>query len=802
VAALAAALLISAIIEVGQAQAAPARYAPTPIASDRVNGVGRSTLIVGDVVYVGGTFTAVTAPNGQTIASRSNLAAFELSTGRLITSFRADTNGTVHALATDGQHLYVGGSFTQVANQNRSRLARLNLATGQVDPAFTVNPTSHVYSLAFGGGRLYVAGAFSWIGGQNRTRVAAVDPATNSVVPGFNTVLDATVNAVTAVPDGSRIYIGGSFTTVNGSPGRRLVALDGLTGQAAGPTFSNVGGPAVDFALSPDSRYLGAALSGGGVNQGAWYDTVTGERLFNQRCDGNGQAIELVADSLFTGFHDDCEGVPGIRLTSNNVRLGGARDTDFMPTFDRFWGVWDIDAVPGALVVAGDFTRVSGIDVSGFAIFPGTAPNVPSVEIGGFREGAEWAFNDRGVDLGSAWRAPAFDDSGWSQGVAEFGYGDGDEATVVSFGPSSSQKYVTTYFRRTVDLPVVPDEVDLWMLVDDGAVVYVNGVEAARDNMPAGPITWSTLAASTRFGVAETVFRPFPLDPALFVAGRNVIAVEVHQDSRSSSDKSFDARLVALAPMTSTATTSTTTTTVLTTTTTTTTTTVPTTTTSTTTTTTVPTTTTTTTVPTGALFTDRFERADGPGWGSEWTTTAANGSIAVEGGTGLMTNANVSGASARAVLSGVSLPPDHDLTFSYRWNSGAAAAYLSVFTRGDGGWLNAYRPRNGYGIEIASHLRAVPLLRMVNGVTTSIGTSQAVEPGGGVNRVRLSVQGTTIRYRIWPDGQPEPTTWAVTATDGSVTSGGQVHLSLVRSSSSVEAKSVYIDDVEVVPGAP
>jgi hypothetical protein len=62
--------------------------------------------------------------------------------------------------------------------------------------------------------------------------------------------------------------------------------------------------------------------------------------------------------------------------------------------------------------------------------------------------GATWKFLDNGTDQGTAWRAPNFDDSSWASGPAELGYGDGGEATVVSYGPSSGSKYITTYFRR------------------------------------------------------------------------------------------------------------------------------------------------------------------------------------------------------------------------------------------------------------------------------------------------------------------------------------------------------------------
>ena len=62
--------------------------------------------------------------------------------------------------------------------------------------------------------------------------------------------------------------------------------------------------------------------------------------------------------------------------------------------------------------------------------------------------GAVWKYLDTGTDQGTAWRAPGFNDASWAEGPAQLGYGDGDEATVVGFGPHPSNVYPTTYFRH------------------------------------------------------------------------------------------------------------------------------------------------------------------------------------------------------------------------------------------------------------------------------------------------------------------------------------------------------------------
>jgi acid phosphatase type 7 len=159
--------------------------------------------------------------------------------------------------------------------------------------------------------------------------------------------------------------------------------------------------------------------------------------------------------------------------------------------------------------------------------------------------GAVWKFLDNGSNQGTGWVAPAFDDSGWQSGPAELGYGDGDESTVVSFGPNSSSKYITTYFRHTFDVadPSQYSGLTLRVVRDDGVVVYLNGVEVFRDNMPSGTITSTTLASSAIGGSSESTFLESSISPSLLQAGANVIAAEIHQANATSSDISFNLEL-------------------------------------------------------------------------------------------------------------------------------------------------------------------------------------------------------------------------------------------------------------------
>jgi hypothetical protein len=160
-------------------------------------------------------------------------------------------------------------------------------------------------------------------------------------------------------------------------------------------------------------------------------------------------------------------------------------------------------------------------------------------------ENVAWKYHAQGQDLGPDWRASDYNDSAWPSGPAQLGYGENDEATVVSYGGISTNRYPTTYFRRSfvMNAGTSLDTLSLGLLRDDGAMVYLNGQEVLRDNMPTGAVDYQTLAASTVGGTAESTYFPFALSPSMLVTGTNVMAVEIHQRALDSSDLSFAARL-------------------------------------------------------------------------------------------------------------------------------------------------------------------------------------------------------------------------------------------------------------------
>lgn len=159
----------------------------------------------------------------------------------------------------------------------------------------------------------------------------------------------------------------------------------------------------------------------------------------------------------------------------------------------------------------------------------------------------DWQYYDQGATPDARWTQPDYDDSGWRTGRAPVGYGDGP-ATTIDAGPSDSP-HNTAYFRHTfeVDRPDFYQDLMLRLRRDDGAVVYLNGTEIYRVNMPEGAPAYDTRATRDVKGLEEQQYFPVSVSRHLHLLNRgdNVVAVEVHQAAGGTGDLGFDLELLA-----------------------------------------------------------------------------------------------------------------------------------------------------------------------------------------------------------------------------------------------------------------
>ena len=224
------------------------------------------------------------------------------------------------------------------------------------------------------------------------------------------------------------------------------------------------------------------------------------------------------------------------------------------------------DATSPYTFTLGDITAASHT-ISAVAVDNGGFRGTNSVSITGTNppnlvviipNGSAWKYLDDGSDQAFFWISPFFDDTGWSNGVAEFGYGDAagnsrPERTVVGFGPDANNKFPTTYFRKVFNLPdpTAYSDYMLRLLRDDGAIVYINGAEVLRSAITNETVDFATYTppavADDGAIYQEIVLTAFELSGTL-VPGENTIAVEIHQDAPNSSDISFDLMLWGILP--------------------------------------------------------------------------------------------------------------------------------------------------------------------------------------------------------------------------------------------------------------
>ncbi len=316
---------------------------PTKASSTwQTNGIVYAVAYARGNVYIGGAFTSVRPPGaapGTGEVARNHLAAFNATTGALL-SFNHNANATVYSLepSPDKTRLYAGGDFT---------------------------------------GTLYVGGTFGNAGGQARTNLAAFTSA-GALLP-FRATPDASVRALIASADGSRIVIGGSFDHVNGVARRALAILD--TSGAVRPQQSSIPRctQVTSFARTATVVFLGGEGSGAGCFDGTVaLNPTTGAQLWRDNCLGATQAVQVIGTWLYVGSHaHNCSSVvggfgetfPAHHLMRENVSNGHIDPGWFPNTSGNNLGPRSLGTDGVKLGVGGDFHQVNNKPQQGFTQF-------------------------------------------------------------------------------------------------------------------------------------------------------------------------------------------------------------------------------------------------------------------------------------------------------------------------------------------------------------------------------------------------------------------------------------------------
>ena len=308
-------------------------YTAAPLPTVQIDGVAWGQLVVGDVVYVVGSFNSARpagALAGQQEVPRSNILAYDLTTGELIEDFAPTLNGAGRSLALseDGKTLYVAGEFDRVNDEWHSRLAAFDISQGHGTLISSFQPvfSTTVKDIAVAGDTLYVGGYFTKVNKQQRTRLAALKASTGELLDWTASAEgpNAQVYAIEVSPDHSKVVIGGSFSSVNGSsrPGYGMALLDASTGEVlpmpVNDTVRTAGEKAAIFDIAVDDAgfYATAYSAAGRLDEanleGSFKADWNGNLVWLEPCHGDTYGITPTKDTVYTvGHAHSCETIYG-----------------------------------------------------------------------------------------------------------------------------------------------------------------------------------------------------------------------------------------------------------------------------------------------------------------------------------------------------------------------------------------------------------------------------------------------------------------------------------------------------------
>ena len=247
---------------------------------------------VGSRIVVGGTFTSASPHGSSTTVARTNILAFDATTGAIDSGFAPTLDGEVEDLAPGPvpNSVYVGGYFNNVNGVKNKGIALLDLTTGKMVTGFkSPSMDGAVYGVRLASGRLFIGGTFATVGGVQHQGLATLNPSTGQLDPYLNVQLAGHHNytgatgqaqgpvgprAMDISPDGSQLIVIGNFKTADGLARDQIVMVNLGTTPVVSPDWSTLGYTAACFSkafdsyvrdvdFSPDGSYFVVASTGG-----------------------------------------------------------------------------------------------------------------------------------------------------------------------------------------------------------------------------------------------------------------------------------------------------------------------------------------------------------------------------------------------------------------------------------------------------------------------------------------------------------------------------------------------------------
>ncbi|GAB3062575.1 hypothetical protein GCM10027186_12940 [Micromonospora schwarzwaldensis] len=321
------------------------RLMPTTPRADTpriTNGEITDIEVIGNRVFIAGTFTSIANVGGTAIAQKS-LASYNLDTGKVDTGFKPTIDGAVAAVeaSPDGTSLYIAGSFNTINGVTKRKIARLNPTTGAPVAAFTATASARATALAVSPTAVYVGGQFATVNGVARSGLAALNPTTGAVDTAFNLPVTGgigvggmlTVQQLKLTHDRSKLLVVHTGRQIAGQD-RYGVALIGTASKALLPwrtrlwedNLSFVGGIQRVFAgdIAPDDSYF-VVTSGSGGDRPPINDTAIAYPLT-----GNDHIEPLWISRHFDSIYS-------VAITDTAVYVGGHFSWQESPTSNVPW---------------------------------------------------------------------------------------------------------------------------------------------------------------------------------------------------------------------------------------------------------------------------------------------------------------------------------------------------------------------------------------------------------------------------------------------------------------------------------
>lgn len=392
------------------------------------DGVVWSQVVVGTTVYATGDFTKARPPGAKAGATSEidarNIFAYDITTGNPVPfAHQLSAAGQVIAASPDGKRVYVGGDFTTVDNQVHPHVAAFDTATGNLVATFAPSVDAQVKAITATNTTVYLGGSFDAVakptgGTVARKRLASFTTAgvLTSWAPKAD---DGRVWALVLTPDGSKVVVGGQFSTLNSVLVSGMGAVDATTGAnlswAASSVIKNFNNGGTD-SLTTDGQYIygsGYAYGSGGKFEGSFsLNPGDGSIRWLADCLGDTYDVEPVGAVVYTSSHaHDCTVVNGFPDTNPRTRwqragafsnvapfgVNIAPDVygwnyqgqpapavlQWYPKFDAGKATgqdqagWNVVSGAGYLAYGGEFPRVNGRGQQGLARFAlaAAAPN-------------------------------------------------------------------------------------------------------------------------------------------------------------------------------------------------------------------------------------------------------------------------------------------------------------------------------------------------------------------------------------------------------------------------------------------